>query len=186
MHTPSALRAPAAHRVIAAVSSPVLAFFVARLVLRYTALPATPTYAVCLLVGLVLAWRAWSARVELTPDAVRLVNTLATTSVPRADVRRVSDRGRVESGAAGSRRTTQLPAEALHQPWWVFGQGRETYGSHREQVRAWLGEGAPTTEPTTELTTGPTTAASKPASAPHTETDTETASAPRPEPEPTP
>lgn len=184
MHTPSALRAPAAHRAIAAVASPVLAFFVARLVLRYTPLPTTATYAVFLIIGLVLAWRAWSARVELTPDAVRLVNTLATTSVPRAEVRHVSEGGQVESGAAGSRRTTQLPADALHQPWWAFGHGRESYVRHREQVRAWLGEGAPTTEPTT----GPTTAASEPASAPRpeTETDTERASAPRPEPEPTP
>ena len=130
------LRAPAGHRAVAAITSPVLGYFVARLVLHWTGLPARLTYAGCLAIALVLAWRAWSARVDLGPDRLRIVNTLASTSLPRARVRRVNDRGRVESHNPGSR-ALRLPAEALRRLWWVLGAARD-YELNRERVRSWL------------------------------------------------
>lgn len=131
------LRAPAAHRAVAGLISPVIGYYVARLVLRLTPLPDAPVYAVCLALGVWLGWRAWSARVELGPHRARVYNALASKSVHRHDIRRVDDRGRIE-WHTGALRTVRLPAEALRGPWWAFGQGRSRYGANREQVRQWL------------------------------------------------
>ncbi|EWT02256.1 hypothetical protein N865_06600 [Intrasporangium oryzae NRRL B-24470] len=136
------VRAPSAHRAIAAIANPVLGYFVARLLLRLTTLPATITYAVCLGVALVLAFRAWSARVELVADRLRVRNTIASTRVPVTSVRRVADSGRVE-WLTPQRRKMRLPAESLHAPWWTFGIGSGHYAFNRETVRSWLRAAAP-------------------------------------------
>lgn len=130
------LRAPAGHRAAAALACPVVGYFVARLVLHWTNLPAALTYAGCLLIALVLAWRAWSTRLVIGADALQIVNTLATTSVARSEVRRITDTGRVVSVSRGSR-AVRLPVEALHQPWWAPGAGRD-YELNRNRVRGWL------------------------------------------------
>ncbi len=138
MSAPQALRAPVLHRVVAAAVCPVVAYFVARLLLRLTGLPSGATYAVCLAVGVFIGYRAVATRVELAPDAIRVHNSLASSTISRATVRRVSDRGRIESRDARSPRTTHVPADALHQPWWSFGTGNATYAVNREQVRSWI------------------------------------------------
>ena len=138
MSAPTVLRAPVAHRVAAAMACPVVAYFVARLLLRLTGLPPWGTYGVCLALGVLIGYRALSARVELRPATIRVLNSLASSTSSRETVRRVSDSGRIESRDVGSRRTTHLPADALHQPWWAFGNGRATYSVNREQVRGWL------------------------------------------------
>lgn len=138
MSARQALRAPVLHRAAAAIASPVVAYFVARLLLRLTGLPSGATYAVCLAVGVLIGYRAVSTRVELAPDVIRVHNSLATSTISRATVRRVSDRGRIESRDARSPRSTHLPADALHQPWWAFGNGNATYAVNREQVRSWI------------------------------------------------
>lgn len=132
------LRAPAAHRAVAAVASPVIGYFVARLVLRLVSLPETITYAVCLALGAWLGWRAWSARLDLDQHRARVHNALATKTVHRHDIRRVDDRGRIV-WHSGAPRPVRLPAEALHRPWWALGLGEARYASNREQVRHWLG-----------------------------------------------
>ena len=133
----SRLRAPAGHRAIAALACPVVGYFVARLLLRFVpALPATVTYAVCLAVALVLGWRAWSARIDLGTKTLKLHNTLLTRTIERQDVKRVSDKGRIE-WLAGERRAVRLPSEALHGPWWTLGTGRESYALNRERLASW-------------------------------------------------
>ncbi len=146
MSAPQALRAPIPHRAMTAIACPVLAYFVARLLLRLSGLPAGATYALCLAVGVLIGYRAWSTRLELGPDAIRVHNSLASSTVSRETVRRVNDRGRIESREAGSRRTTHRPADALHQPWWAFGAGNATYALNREQVRSWVRVGPARTE----------------------------------------
>ncbi|MDN5768653.1 MAG: hypothetical protein L0H96_08810 [Humibacillus sp.] len=138
MSAPQSLRAPFAHRATGAVACLVVAYFVARLLLRLTGLPSGLTYAVCLALGVLIGYRAWSNRLELGPDAIRVHNSLVSSTVSRETVRRVTDRGRIESREAGSRRTTHLPADALHQPWWAFGAGNATYALNREHVRSWV------------------------------------------------
>lgn len=137
MSAPSVLRAPALHRATAALACPVVGYFVARLLLRFTGLPRSVTYAVCLVVGLSIGYRAWVSRVELRPDSLRVHNSLGTSTLTREKVHRVSDRGRVETRDSASRRPAHLPADALHDPWWAFGRGRVTYCVNREQVRSW-------------------------------------------------
>jgi hypothetical protein len=131
------LRAPAAHRAVAALASPVIGYFVARLLLLNTALPETPTYAVCVALGAWLGWRAWSARVVLEPHRARVYNALATKTVHRHDIRRVDDRGRIE-WHSGAPRPVRLPAEALRRPWWTLGLGESRYARNREEARDWL------------------------------------------------
>ncbi|WP_254666424.1 hypothetical protein [Humibacillus sp. DSM 29435] len=138
MSAPQALRAPVPHRVVAATACPVVAYFVARLLLRLTGLPSGVTYAVCLAVGVLVGYRALATRVELAPDAIRVHNSLASSTISRATVRRVNDSGRIECRDAGSPRTSHLPADALHQPWWAFGSGKATYAVNQEQVRSWI------------------------------------------------
>ncbi|MEO6999671.1 MAG: hypothetical protein ABI112_16455 [Terracoccus sp.] len=138
MSAPQALRAPIPHRAMTAIACPVLAYFVARLLLRLSGLPAGATYALCLAVGVLIGYRAWSTRLELQPDAIRVHNSLASATIKRETVRRVNDRGRIEARDAGSPRTAHLPADALHQPWWAFGTGDATYAVNREQVRSWI------------------------------------------------
>ena len=131
------LRAPAAHRAVAAVASPVIGYFVARLLVQYTALPELATYAVCVALGAWLGWRAWSARVVLEPHRARVYNALATKTVHRHDIRRVDDRGRIE-WHSGAPRPVRLPAEALRRPWWTLGHGESRYAGNRDEVREWL------------------------------------------------
>ena len=142
MSASQSLRPPVAHRATGAVACVVVAYFVARLLLRLTGLPSGLTYAVCLAVGVLIGYRAWSTRLELGPDAIRVHNSLASSTVSRETVRKINDRGRIESREAGSRRTTHLPADALHQPWWAFGAGNATYALNREQARSWVRVGS--------------------------------------------
>lgn len=138
MSAPQALRAPVLHRVVAATACPVVAYFVARLLLRLTGLPSGVTYAVCLALGVLVGYRALATRVELVPDAIRVHNSLASSTISRATVRRVTDSGRIECRDSRSPRTSHLPADALHQPWWAVGSGSATYAVNREQVRSWI------------------------------------------------
>jgi hypothetical protein len=133
----STLRAPTAHRVVTALACPVIAYFVARLLVRFVpAVPEVAAYVACLALGLFLAVRAWRARVELGPDALRVHNMLSSTSVERGIVRRVSSTGRIEF-RRGSERLTRLPCEALQGPWWSFGSGGRRYVANRERLSSW-------------------------------------------------
>ncbi len=111
----------------------------ARLLLRLVpALPTLPTYAVCVLLGLAVGWRAWTARVDLGTRSMLVHNTLATTTGGAARQSSASpSRGRVE-WRPGTERAMRLPAEALHGPWWTLGTGRTAYALNREQARSWL------------------------------------------------
>ncbi|EWT05380.1 hypothetical protein N864_17035 [Intrasporangium chromatireducens Q5-1] len=133
---PSVVRAPAPHRAVAAVGSVVVGYFVARLLLHVTALPPEVAYGVCLAIALYLAYRAWQARIDLTPETARVHNTLATTKVHRHDIRRVREDGSIE-WHQGAARATRLPSEALRCPWWAFGQGARDYRHNRERLRSW-------------------------------------------------
>jgi hypothetical protein len=130
------VRAPAAHRAAAAVASPVVGYFVARLLVHTTPLPRAVAYGACLALALYVAHRAWRARIELSPERAHVHNTLATTRVHRHDIRRIRDDGRIE-WHAGATRATRLPSEALRCPWWTFGQGASAYLLNREQLRSW-------------------------------------------------
>ncbi len=130
------VRAPAAHRAAAAVASPVIGYFVARLVLHATPIPPSIVYGVCLATALYLAYRAWHARIELRPESARVHNTIASTQMHRHDIRRIRDDGRTE-WHAGPTRSTRLPSESLRCPWWAFGQGAAAYGLNREHLRSW-------------------------------------------------
>ncbi len=133
----SRLRAPAAHRAVSALACPVVGYFVARLLVRLVpALPSAITYAVCLAVAVALGWRAWSARIELGTKSLRVHNTLATTTLDRREVRRVSSGGRLEWDRPGSR-PVRLPSEALRGAWWTFGTGRTAYALNRERLESW-------------------------------------------------
>ncbi len=133
----SRLRAPAAHRAVAALACPVIGYFVARLLVRLVpALPATITYAVCLALALALGWRAWSARIDLGTKSLRVHNTLITTTIDRRDVRRVSSSGRLE-WRRGQGRPVRLPSEALRGPWWTLGTGRSAYAFNRQRLESW-------------------------------------------------
>lgn len=133
----SRLRAPAAHRAVSALACPVIGYFVARLLVRLVpALPELPTYAVCLLLALVLAWRAWTARIDLGTKSLRVHNTLVTTTIDRRDVRRVSSGGRLE-WRRDSGRPVRLPSEALRGAWWTLGTGRSAYSFNRERLESW-------------------------------------------------
>jgi hypothetical protein len=131
------VRAPGAHRAVAALANPVLGYFVAQLLVRVTSLPAAVTYAVCVGGGLVLGLRAWSSRVVLAEDRLRVHNTLASSKVPVVAVRRIADTGRVEWTTRDGRRV-RLASESLRDPWWAFGLGRARYGLNREKVRSWI------------------------------------------------
>jgi hypothetical protein len=63
-------------------------------------------------------------------------NTLATTTVDRRDVRRVSAGGRLE-WRRGSGRPVRLPSEALRGAWWTLGTGRQAYAFNRERLESW-------------------------------------------------
>jgi hypothetical protein len=133
----SRLRAPAGHRALSALASPVIGYFVARLLVRVLpALPATPTYAVCLALAVALGWRAWSARIELGTTSLRVHNTLVTTTIDRRHVHRVSTSGRVE-WRSDDGRPVRLPAEALRGAWWTFGTGRTAYTFNRDRLESW-------------------------------------------------
>ncbi|GAA2488777.1 hypothetical protein [Terrabacter carboxydivorans] len=133
----SRLSAPATHRAVAALTCPVAGYFVARLLVRLVpSLPTAWTYAVCLAVALTLGWRAWSARIDLGTRSLRVHNTLATTTVDRRDVRRVSASGRLEWRRGGGR-PVRLPSEALRGAWWTLGTGRTAYALNRERLESW-------------------------------------------------
>lgn len=132
----SVVRAPAAHRALAAASSVVVGYFVARLFLRLTPVAPEIAYGVCLAVAVYLAFRAWRARIDLTPETARVHNTLASARVHRHDIRRVRDDGSIE-WHQGAARATRLPAEALRCPWWTFGHGSYDYELNRERLRSW-------------------------------------------------
>ena len=130
-HGPRTLRAPAGHRVVAALASPVVGYFVARLVLELASLPEVPVYAVCLTVAAALAYRAWTARIDLRDnDAMRVHNTLVSQSISRHDVHRVTDRGRIE-WRRGRDRPMRSLSETLRSPWWAFGTAATTYARNR-------------------------------------------------------
>ncbi len=139
------LRAPAAHRAVAAVASPVIGYFVARLVLHFVSLPEALAYAVCLALAAWLGWRAWSARVVLEEHSAKVHNALASKTVHRHDIRRVDDRGRIV-WHSGAPRPVRLPAEALRRPWWTLGLGESRYAGNRERVRRWLALDDPVAE----------------------------------------
>lgn len=133
----SRLRAPAAHRAVSALASPVIGYFVARLVLHFLGgVPSAAVYAVCVALALALGWRAWSARIELGTTSLRVHNTLASTTVERRDVRRVSSGGRLEWNRGG-RRPVRLPSEALRGAWWTLGTGRAAYALNRQRLESW-------------------------------------------------
>ncbi|MGO4598119.1 hypothetical protein [Terrabacter sp. 2RAF25] len=133
----SRLRAPAAHRAVSALASPVIGYFVARLVLHLLpGVPSAAVYAVCLALALALGWRAWSARIELGPTSLRVHNTLASTTAARRDVRRVSAGGRLEWNRGGGR-PVRLPSEALRGAWWTLGTGRAAYVLNRQRLESW-------------------------------------------------
>ncbi|MFD1052976.1 hypothetical protein [Terrabacter terrigena] len=133
----SRLRAPAAHRALSALACPVIGYFVARLVLHYLPRgPVTAVYAVCLTLAVALGWRAWSARIELGAQSLRVHNTLASTTVERSHVRRVSSGGRLE-WTPGDGRPVRLPSEALRGAWWTLGTGRAAYALNRERLESW-------------------------------------------------
>ncbi len=132
----SVVRAPVVHRAVAAVASVVVGYFVARLVIRLTPLAPEIAYGVCLALALYVAFRAWRARIDLTPETARVHNTLASARVHRHDIRRVRDDGRIE-WHQGAARATRLPSEALRCPWWAFGQGSHSYQLNRERMRSW-------------------------------------------------
>jgi hypothetical protein len=94
-------------------------------------------YGVCLTVAALLGYRAWTARVELTDDALQVHNTLLSQTVARADIRRVNETGAIEWHESTGR-STRAPVEVLHRPWWTFGVGEATYLANREEVRSWL------------------------------------------------
>ena len=143
------LRAPTAHRAVAALANPVVAYFVARLLVRLVpALPTLLTYAVCVVVGAVVGWRAWTARVDLGTGSMLVHNTLATTRVERRGVKRIAESGRVE-WRPGTERAMRLPAEALHGPWWTLGTSRTAYALNRERARSWLRTMPPDVPPDT-------------------------------------
>jgi hypothetical protein len=134
----SRLRAPTGHRAVAALASPAIGYFVARLLVRLVpSLPATMTYAVCLALALALAWRAWSARIDLGTKRLRVHNTLMTTTIDRRDVRRVSSSGRLE-WRHGAGRPVRLPSEALRGGWWTLGTGRSAYAFNRQRLESWI------------------------------------------------
>ncbi|WP_256792574.1 hypothetical protein [Terrabacter sp. Ter38] len=134
----SRLRAPAAHRAVAALACPVIGYFVARLLVRLVpSLPATIAYAVCVALALALGWRAWSARIDLGTKSLRVHNTLATTTIDRRHVRRVTSRGRLE-WRRGQGRPVRLPSEALRGAWWTVGTGRSAYAFNRQRLESWI------------------------------------------------
>lgn len=137
-HETRTVRAPAAHRAVAALVSPVVGYFVARLVIRLTGLPEVPAYAVCLALALVLAVRTWQARVDLAGTDLRIHNTLVSSTMPCAKVHRVVESGRIEWRGRRPNQFNRAPAEALHRPWWTLGSGSATYARNREEVRSWL------------------------------------------------
>jgi hypothetical protein len=131
------LRAPVAHRAVAALACPVIGYFVARLLVRLLpSLPATMTYAVCVALALTLGWRAWAARIDLGTRRLRVHNTLMTTTIDRRDVRRVSSSGRLE-WRRGEDRPVRLPSEALRGAWWTLGTGRSAYAFNRQRLESW-------------------------------------------------
>ena len=132
------LRAPVGHRLVSAVACPVVGYLIARLLVRFIPeLPEVQTYAVALAVALLVAVRAWRSRIELRDRNVRVRNTLATTTIDRRHVQRVSAKGRVEWRRGGGRRT-RLPSEALRGPWWALGTGRKRYVANRERLASWV------------------------------------------------
>jgi hypothetical protein len=137
-HGPRTLRAPAGHRVVAALASPVVGYFVARLVLELVNLPEGVVYAVCLTVAAVLGYRAWTARIDLrNNEAMRVHNTLVSQSISRDNVHRITERGRIEWRRRGDRPTRSL-SETLRPPWWAFGTAATTYARNREELRSWV------------------------------------------------
>ncbi|ADU48898.1 hypothetical protein Intca_2391 [Intrasporangium calvum DSM 43043] len=131
------LRAPSPHRAVAALASPVIGYFVARLLLELFVLPELPVYVACLAVAVVLGYRAWTARIDLRDDSLRVHNTLVSTTVAREHVRRVAENGRIE-WQAGRSRATRSPAETLRAPWWTVRTGASTYARNREELRSWV------------------------------------------------
>ena len=137
-HGPRTLRAPAGHRVVAALASPVVGYFVARLILELVDLSEVPVYAVCLSVAAALGFRAWTARIDLrNNEAMRVHNTLVSQSISRDDVHRITERGRIEWRRSGNRAARSL-SETLRSPWWAFGTAATTYARNREEVRSWV------------------------------------------------
>jgi hypothetical protein len=137
-HGPRTLRAPVGHRVVAAVASPLVGYFVARLILELVNLPELPVYAVCLAVAAALGYRAWTARIDLSSDdAMRVHNTLVSQSISPDSVHRVTDSGRIE-WRRGRDRPTRSLSETLRPPWWAFGTAATTYARNREELRSWV------------------------------------------------
>jgi hypothetical protein len=136
-HANRTLRAPAVHRAVAALVSPVVGYFVARLLLELVDLPELPVYAVCLVVAVLLGYRAWAARIDLSDDAMRVHNTLVTQKIGRESVHRVAETGRIE-WHTGRNRPTRSPAESLRAPWWTLGTAATTYARNREELRSWV------------------------------------------------
>ncbi len=137
-HAPRILRAPAGHRVIAALASPLVGYLIARLILELVTLPELPVYGACLTVAAVLGVRAWAARIDLSRnDALRVYNTLVSQSISRSSVHRVTDNGRIEWRRGGDRPTRSL-SETLRPPWWAFGTAATTYARNREELRSWV------------------------------------------------
>lgn len=141
-HADRTLRAPAGHRAIAALASPVVGYFVARLVLVLSTLPELPVYTACLTLATLLGLRTWTARIHLGDTSMRVHNSLVTVTIPRDSVRRVTETGRVEWY---QRRRNQRPsrslAESLRAPWWTLGIARTTYARNQEEVRSWVRTG---------------------------------------------
>lgn len=132
--------APAAHRAVASVLSPVLGLLISRALLHLFPWPELATTLVCVALGAFLGWRAWRSRVELGTTDLRIVNTLAANRIPASTVRLVGSTGRIEHDELidGQGPVVRTLAEALRAPWWAFGHARDTYTANQDTVRDWV------------------------------------------------
>ena len=89
----------------------------------------------CLAVAVALGWRAWSARIELGTKSLRVHNTLATTTVDRREVRRVSSAA-ASSGAAGVTSGAAAVGGAARGVV-DLRDGRTAYALNRERLESW-------------------------------------------------
>jgi len=131
------LRSPASHRAGAIIGWIAVFFFISRFLARHTSLPEAVAYGVCALLAVILCWRSWNSRVEITTEALIAHNTLATSRLPLTGSVRITDGGKVfASDTDGRRMGTKV--EVLTNPWWALFGGDDEYVKNREQARRTL------------------------------------------------